>query len=118
MAYFKIGDNDYSMYVNALKITNKNIYNAKTNAAGDTVVDFINTKRVIEVGIIPLDDAGMSQLQADIEAFNVSLSFRNPKTNELETNVNCIIPTDNIEYYTIQANRVMYKAFTLSFTEL
>lgn len=118
MAYFKIGDTDYSMYVNELVVNKEANYNAQTNAAGDTVVDYINHKRTIDVGIIPLDDTVMAQLQDDIDAFNVSISFRNPQTNLLEEDVNCIIPSSNIEYYTIQVNKVMYKAFTLSFTEL
>lgn len=118
MAYFKIGDTDYSKYVNGLKITKNTTYNAQTNAAGNTVVDFINHKRTIEVGIIPLDDTAMSQLQKDIDAFNVSISFRNPQTNALEENIDCIIPSQELEYYTIQVNKVMYKAFRMIFTEL
>ena len=118
MAYFKIGDIDFSMYVNQLKINKSSNYTSHMNAAGDTVVDYISSKRVIEVGIIPLDDEVIAQLQTKIDAFNVSISFRNPKTNELETNVNCIIPDSGVEYYTIQVNKVMYKAFTLKFIEL
>ena len=118
MAYFKIGNNDYSMYVNQLKVGKAANYNSQTNAAGDTVVDFINHKRKIEVGIIPLNDTVMAALQNDLDAFNVSISFRNPKTNQLETGVNCIIPDTEIEYYTIQVNKVSYNAFTLTFIEL
>lgn len=118
MAYFKIGANDYSMYTNALNIETNVKYNAQTNAAGNTVVDYVNQKRIIEVGVIPLNDNIMSQLQTDIAAFNVSLSFLNPKTKQLETNVNCIIPSNKVEYYTIQVDRVMYKAINLSFEEL
>ena len=118
MAYFKIGEDDFSMCVNELKVTNSINYNAQTNAAGDTVVDYINKKRTIEVGIIPLTDDKMITLQQDIDAFNVSISFRNPRTNVLEEDVNCIIPSDNVEYYTIQSNKVMYKAMTLKFIEL
>ena len=47
MAYFKIGTTDYSKYVNALKVDRGANYNAQTNAAGDTVVDYINHKRTI-----------------------------------------------------------------------
>lgn len=118
MAYFKINNNDYSKYVNALKVDTNNNYNAQTNAAGDTVVDYINKKRTIEVGIIPLDAAVMANLKADIEKFNVSISYRDPDTNSLATGVNCIIPNNEIEYYTIQVDKVMYKAFTLQFEEL
>nr|DAJ70483.1 MAG TPA: hypothetical protein [Caudoviricetes sp.] len=32
--------------------------------------------------------------------------------------MNCIIPTTDIEYYTIRADKVSYKAMTLKFTEL
>lgn len=116
MAYFKIGKTDFSNIVNELKIDNTSNYNSQTNAAGDTVVDYINTKRIIEVGIIPLDDTDMANLQTAINDFDVMISFRNPRTNQLET-IFCIIPESGIEYYTIQANKVMYKAFKLKFIE-
>lgn len=118
MSYFKIGAIDFSKYVNQLTISSSANYTAQTNAAGNTVVDYINTKRTIEVGIIPLDSAAMIALQNAISAFNVSISFRNPNTGTLEENVNCIIPENDIEYYTIQANKVSFNAFTLKFTEL
>ena len=117
MAYFKIGKTDFSNIVNELKIDNTSNYNSQTNAAGDTVVDYINTKRIIEVGIIPLDDTAMAELQTAINDFKVMISFRNPKTNQLET-IFCIIPESGVEYYTIQANKVMYKAFRIKFIEL
>lgn len=118
MAYFKINGVDYSMYVNSLKIGRNTNYNAQTNAAGNTVVDYINTKRTIEVGIIPLDDTAMAQLQTAINGFNVSISYRNPETNQLAENVSCIIPSHDVDYYTIQVNRVLYNKFSLKFTEL
>lgn len=106
------------MCVNALKITKEANYNSQTNANGDTVVEYINSKRVIEVGIIPLTDIQMIKLKQAISAFNVSISFRNPDTNTLEENINCIIPEEEIEYYTIQAGKVLYNGFTLEFVEL
>ena len=118
MAYFKINGVDFSMYVNELKVSKEATYNAQTNAAGDTVVDYINHKRVIEVGIIPVESNIMTQLLTAVDAFNVSLSFRNPQTGVLEENMNCIIPETDVEYYTIQANRVMFNEFKLKFTEL
>lgn len=117
MAYFKIDGTDYSMYVSSLKVTRNNKYTSKTNAAGDTVVDFINYKRTIEVGIIPLDDTVMAKLQKVLADFNVVVSFRNPQTNAIE-GANCIIPSTGVDYYTIQVDKVMYKAFTLKFIEL
>lgn len=117
MAYFKIGSTDFSNIVNELKVDSTSNYNSQTNAAGDTVVDYINTKRIIEVGIIPLDDTDMANLQTAINDFKVMISFRNPRTNALET-IFCIIPESGVEYYTIQANKVMYKAFRIKFIEL
>lgn len=118
MAYFKIGNVDFSTCVNELKVSRSNNYNAQMNAAGDTVVDFISRKRQIEVGIIPLNDEQMKKLMAAIDNFNVSISYRNPVTGKIEDGVNCIIPGDDVEYYTIQTNKVSYKAFNLKFTEL
>lgn len=118
MAYFMINGKDFSHYVSALRVNREAKYNAQTNAAGNTVVDYINSKREIEVEIIPLDSVSMIELQAELGQFEVSISFRNPATGALEENVRCIIPDDEIEYYTIQANKVMYKAMGLTFNEL
>ena len=118
MAYFKINNVDYSMYVNSLEITTNTNYNAQTNAAGNTVVDYINQKRQIKVGIIPLDDVIMANLKTAIDNFNVSISFLNPNTKTLEENVDVIIPSNDIKYYTIQVNKVSFDGFTLTFTEL
>lgn len=118
MTYFKIGNVDFSHCVNQLKVGRKANYNAQTNAAGDTVVDFINQKRVIEVGIIPIDIETMKLLQSIVNEFNVSISYTDPKTGALVENVNCVIPDTDVEYYTIQANKVMFKEFALEFIEL
>lgn len=118
MDYFVIGDTDFSRCVNALKIGTSTNYNQQTNAAGDSVVDYVNKKRVIDVGIIPLDAEEMVKLQSAIDEFEVYITFLNPKTNELEQNVRCIIPTDNVEYYTIRNDEVLFNAFELQFIEL
>lgn len=118
MAYFKIGNTDFSKYVSSLKVQTANNYTAQTNAAGDTVVDYLNAKRSVEVGIIPLKATAVKELLTAISAFNVFISFLNPNTNVLENNVNCIIPSNDVEYYTIQANNIKCKAFNLTFIEL
>lgn len=118
MAYFKIGSTDFSAYVSGLKISTDVNYNAQQNANCDTVVDYINKKRTFEVEIIPLDSTIMAELLAAIDAFSVSISFRNPATNLLETGVGCIIVSHDISYYTIQDSKVMYQKFNLKFNEL
>lgn len=117
MAYFKIGDTDFSHLVRILNVTKEHNYNAQTNAAGNTVVDYINTKRNIEVGFIYMDDSDMSELQAAVDDFAVTITYRDPKTNALEV-ASCIAPEIEADYYTIQADRVLYNEFELEFSEL
>lgn len=117
MEYLKINGADFSHIVKALKVSNTANYNSQTNAAGNMIVDFINKKRVVEVGFIPLTDETMKQLLAAIEPFNITLSFRNPLSGELEE-INCIIPSNDVDYYTIQIDKVMYNSIDLKFVEL
>ena len=118
MTYFKIGNKDFSNRVSSLKIKKSNVYNTQTNASGDSVVDYITSKRTIEVGIIPLDADELLEVQSAIMPFNVSLAFLNPETNTLESGVNCVIPSNDVDYYTIRADKVLTKAMKLTFTEL
>lgn len=117
MEYFKINNIDFSNCVNKLSVSKEANYNSQTNAAGNMVVDLINHKRIVEVGIIPLDAATMTSLLAAIEAFNVTITFLNPVTNAIDS-INCIIPESNVDYYTIQVGKVSFNAFTLEFIEL
>ena len=119
MAYFfKINGTDYSKYVNKLQVGTEHFYKSMKTAAGNTLVKYINTKRIIEVGIIPLDADAMTQFMLDANAFQVEVSFRNPATNELTENLQCIIPKHLVEYYTIQVGNTSFKAFTLNIQEL
>lgn len=118
MAFFKLNGNDYSAYVNQLKVSNQVTYKSALNAAGNMVVKYIATKRIFTVGIIPLDSSVMANLHQDMNNFKVTVSYRDPTTNALVENVECIIPLNEVEYYTIQADKVMYKAFILTIKEL
>ena len=116
--YFKINDNDYSMYVNKLMVGKEHMYKSMTTAAGNTIVKYTASKRTFEVGIIPLDADIMARLLTDVDKFQVTISYRNPETNTLVENVKCIIPNHLVEYHTIQAGKVLYKAFSLQIKEL
>lgn len=118
MAYLKINDIDFSMYVKELKVTNSVNYNAQTNAHGDTVVDYINKKRVIDITIIPLTQDRAKTVLQEVDKFNVSISFLNPNTGLLESNVKCIVESVESSYYTIQKNNVRMNEFSISFIEL
>lgn len=117
MAYFKINDEDFSYCVNELKVGTTANYNAQTNAAGDTVVDFINRKKVIEVGIIPLNELDLGALTRAINNFTMSITYLEPELNTLKT-IDCILPESNVEYQMIRVGNTMSKAFTLQFIEL
>jgi hypothetical protein len=121
MAYFKINNKDYSLYVNKLLVDTKHKYTARENAAGNLMVKYITKKRNIQVGIIPLDANTLKSLVSELNKggaqFTKSVTFLNPETNALET-INCIIPINSIEYYTIQAGNVMTKAFSFTCEEL
>lgn len=118
MAYFKIGETDFSNIVSGLKISKSQKYNSQTNAAGNTVVDLINRKRTIEVEIIALEEAEAQALLNAVEEFNVSISYREPTTGSLVQGVNCIISSNDVEYYTIQDKTVRLNKFKLKFVEL
>ena len=121
MAYFKINNKDYSLYVNKLLVDVKQKYTARENAAGKLMVKYIAKKRNIQVGIIPLDASTLKSLSEELSKggadFEKSITFLNPETNALET-IQCIIPVHSIEYYTIQAGNVKTKAFSFTCEEL
>jgi hypothetical protein len=121
MAYFKINDIDYSLYVNKLLVDTKHKYTARENAAGNLMVKYVAKKRIVQVGIIPLDAETLKELSAELNRsgadFTKRITFLNPETNALET-INCIIPINSIEYYTIQAGKTMAKAFSFACEEL
>ena len=116
--FFKINDNDYSMYVNKLQVGTQHHYQQRSSANGADKITHKYKRRVIEVGIIPLDDAAMMRLMNDIDKFRVSISFRDPLTNTVVENMTCIIPNNIVEYYTIQVGNVKYKAFSLQLQEV
>lgn len=117
--YFKINDTDYSKYVNKLVVGTEHMYDVKTaTMSGRRQITYKRKMKVLEVGIIPLDQAIMARLLTDINQFDVSISYRDPETNTLVENLRCIIPSNLVEYYTIRADKVSYKAFSFQVQEV
>ena len=116
MAYFVVNSIDLSKYVAKLVVGTKHNYTAQSNASGDSIVDYINNKRTIKVEIIPLEEKDFRVVLNAI-TFNSTVSYRNPLTGELSS-ANCIIDNNDIDYYTFQQNKVMYKKMSLTFNEL
>ena len=117
MAYFKIGETDFSNVVSALSVSYQHNYNALTNAAGDTVMDYINRKRKIEVEIIPIADTQMQAILNAVNEFGVTIYLLEPKTGTL-LSVNCAVADYQVQYYTIQQSKTQFQKFKLVFNEL
>lgn len=118
MAYLKINGNDYSMYVNGLKVDTKHVYSNGTLSSGVDWAVLKRTKHSLTVSIIPLDSAAMASLLSDINSFKVTVDYRDPNTNTLREGVAAIISINSVEYYTIQADKVLYKGFMFVIEEL
>lgn len=117
MTYLKLNNTDFSMYVNKLQVATKVNYKGRTNASGNTLVKYVNSKYSLDVGIIPLDADAMAALQDILSKFTIDVSFLEPKTKQLKT-IKCMLATQIVDYYTIQDSKVKFKAFSLVFNEL
>ena len=119
MAYFKIGNTDFSSYVSGLKIGYETLVadNSGRNANGDTVLDVINHKVKVYATFRPLSTAEMATLLTAIADYVIQITFRDAKTQTTKT-ITCYTGTPEPEYYCIQNNKVMYKQFSLNFIEL
>lgn len=117
MTYLKINGHDYSQYVNKLTVIKDHNYTSRITSSGYMKIKYVASKRTLEVGIIPLEQAAMKTLLADINGFEVSVEYLNPETNALETISECIIASNTVDYYTIRADKVSYQAFTFKIQE-
>lgn len=117
MAIFKIGSKDFSGLVTGLKVGYETLVsdNSGRNAAGDTVLDVINTKRKIYVTLRHTTFVEMQEFLAAVEPFQVTVTYLDPKTNALKT-ANTYIGTPEPEYYNV--SHTLYKPMSLNFIEL
>lgn len=117
MAIFKIGDADFSGLVSGLKVSYETLVSDSSgrNANGDTVLDVINTKRKVHLSLRHTTFAEMQSFLAAIEPFQVTVSYLDPKTNELET-IDSYTGTPEPEYYNVSQS--IYKPLNLNFIEL
>lgn len=117
MQYLKINGEDFSNLVSILKVGKKQHFKSMVTAAGNTLAKPINSKYIVEVGFRALTSAEMMRLQTHIGKLRVSISFLEPATNSIKT-VSCMLSASLVEYYTIQDDEILYKPFTLQFTQL
>lgn len=105
--------------VSALKVGYETLVSDSSgrNAAGDTVIDIINKKVKLYVTFRHTTGAEMQGLLDAIKDYQVSASYLDPVTGELKT-ISAYTGTPEPEYYTIQANHIIYKPMALNFIEL
>jgi hypothetical protein len=117
MAIFKINDKDFSGLVSALKVGYETLVseNSGRNAAGDTVLDVINTKRKLYVTLRHTTFAEMQEFLNTVAAFQVTVSYLDPRTNTIQT-ASTYTGTPEPEYYNI--SKTICKPMSLNFIEL
>jgi hypothetical protein len=118
MSYLKINNKDFSHLVNSLKVGFETLVseNSGRNANGDTVIDVVNRKAKVYVGLRHAFADEMQEFLEAIADYVVSVTFLNPKTNALTT-ITAYTGTPEPEYYTISGNTI-YKPLSLNFIEL
>jgi hypothetical protein len=119
MNYLKINDQDFSHLVSSLKIGYETLVsdNSGRNANGDTVIDVINRKCKVYVGLRHMTQEEMGAFLASISDYVVSVSFLDAKTKSFKT-ITAYTGTPEPDYYTIQDDKVLYKPMSLNFIEL
>lgn len=117
--YFKINNIDFSHLVSGLKVGTETLVseNSGRNANGDTVIDVVNTKKKVYVTFRHMFDTEMQPFLAAINDYVVSVTYRDPLTNALNT-ITAYTGTPEPDYYTIQNDVVIYKPMNLNFIEL
>lgn len=118
MAYLKINNVDVSSLVSDLKVDYETLVsdNSGRNANGDTVIDIINHKIKLTVGLRHTTQAEMQSFLSAIESYTVQVDFLNPKDNQLK-HITCYTGTPSPEYYTI-SDKTIFKPMDISLIEL
>lgn len=117
--YFKINNKDFSHLVSGLKVGYETLVSDKSgrNAAGNTTIDVINRKLKVYLTLRHTTGAEMKEFLSAVNDYVVNVSVLNPETGALHT-IQTYIGTPEPEYYTIQAQTVIFKPMTLNFVEL
>ena len=117
--YFKINNQDFSSLVSSLKIAKETLVSDESgrNANGNMVMDIVNKKRKIYVGLRHTTAAEMETFLAAVEDYVVAATFLDPHSQQMTT-ITAYIGTPEPEYFTIQDGRVLCKPLSLNFIEL
>ena len=121
MAYFKIGNTDFSSLVakGGLKVDYETLVadTSGRNAQGDMPVDIINHKYKVSVNFIPMTPSQVSTLMSAIDNYVVTIYFQNPKTNSL-TQITAYTSTPSISWNTLATGIEQTAPFSINFIQL
>lgn len=117
--YLKINDVDFSSLVSSLKVGKETLVSDESgrNANGNMVIDIVNKKRKVYVGLRYTTADEMASFLSATENYVVNLTFLDPHTKQM-TKIRAYIGTPEPEYFTIQDNRVLCKPMNLNFIEV
>lgn len=117
MAYFKIGDTDFSSITSGLTVSYKHKFKERENALGNKTIDYITRKRIVSVEIIPITISQMNTLLGLLSSFSLSISVQEPGASALST-LTARVDDYNISYYRIAGDKTLYNKISLTFQEL
>lgn len=119
MEILKINSLDISHMVSNLKIEYNVLLSSSSgrNAKGDNVVDVVGKKDKVIVTFKALKRAEMESLLSAIEPYVLSLTFLNPKTNQLKT-ISAYVGTPAIKYFLKTTDETIFDSFELSFVQM
>ena len=120
MTYFKIGNTDFSNLVSSLKCGFEVLLSEDSgrNASGDNVVDIVNRKDKIYITTRPMNEDEMASFLTAVQPFVVYISYMNPRTKTIKSNVRYYIAQTEPEFYSIQNGKVLYKPTQINFIEM
>ena len=108
---------DFSGLVSGLKVGYETLVSDSSgrNAAGDTVLDIINTKRKLYVTLTYTTTQQMQEFLEAIAPYQVTVQYLDPKTNTLKY-VSAYTGTPEPEFYNVKLG--IYKPMNINFIEL
>ena len=120
MTYFKIGNTDFSSYVSSLKVAYEVLLSDKSgrNASGNNVVDIVNRKYKVSITLKPLTEGQMSKFLNAIHDYVIDISFLNPKTGEVKSDVSVYTGVAEPEFYRIIDGKILYKSMSIDFIQM
>ncbi len=118
MEAFKIGNIDFTKYLanQGFGQSHYVLVNDARDVQGNANFDIINRKTKIFCTFRPLTEAEMITFQTAIEPYNISVTYRDNRTNTLQT-INCYVGDTQQDYFLMFDSAIRFNGFTCNFIE-